>query len=264
MTITALFLAASAALTLPVGGEGWRKVDVTLEARALDASRTFEANPELEIMQGDRVMPSFVLIAQGADGKRVGRSGSFRNIVWSGEWRPYVRRLWVPPLAKELRLDPGKSCAVRNVRVAASAEKGIAVNGDFALGPFNYSGIAGCDRHLCIERGADGRGLFNTCPDGAASTEAMPVRPGKHRIGVRWSNPTKKSLRVHVCFYDAKGAKAGDFVWKPRKAALKKGEKAPEWTENAYDFGVPAGVDSLTATFYEGCVESYSVVRTED
>lgn len=266
LCVAAVALAAPAAARLkaPSPGPGWRKVRLEYEARVSDDA-TFEAHPEYEAMP--RLAPMHCCGVRMLPETAFSGIGAFRHFVWSGEWRAYAREMWLPPGVEELKVEFKGAVETRGLRLVDADDGRIEVNGDFGLGPHNYSGLRHNDRNGRVEAAEDGAGLLNNCPGGATGTEPFPLAAGvKYRLVVEWSNfyQTSPSMRVSQYFYDAGGlvVKPLSFSWYARAP---KGHGRPEggWMTATNTFVAGEGVVAGGVTFYEGLVKSYRIDKAE-
>ena len=250
LALAAAGVSQAASQEFPVAGEGWRKVRVGFMARVTD-ERCFESNAMLRVWQSHARLPVYSVqqASSKPDAKLINRRGNFRSYIFSSAWRPYVRELWVEPEADKVTLKtPDAGVEVKDVRMKVVNDGKIAINGDFRLGPFNYSGIAGVERVGRIEEGEGGRGRLNANPLGAIITEPVPLKPDtEYRITMQWTNPGEKGMRVHNYFLGKDGKKVYDFHWYCNAKT------------SSCTFRTKSDVAAMNLCIYHGIVTAYSI-----
>lgn len=251
----------------PLSGTGWRKVRVTFEARVNDA-RCHESNALYCVAENSANLRRYQ-VAQASSDKSVRflcGSRGFRPYLTSAEWRTFGRELWAEPQADKVVLtypSARDGVEVRNIRFTPVRDDNLAVNGDFSLGPYNYSGIKAAYRAGRVEPGRDGHAQFNMAPMGAAHLEPVPVRPETtYRITFVWNNPVEKRMRVNNSFLGADGKPVYEFHWycaKSQKTGRTPSEPEPEWFTSEQVFTTKPGVVALSVQPYHGIVRSYRI-----
>ncbi len=224
----------------------FRRLLVTFRARVA-GDQTIEKNPLCGLAPELSNLPEYQVVAKKQDGTAI-RSMKFRQTLTSGEWRTYQLLAYLPPAAKTLAMTFQTNAApeihLAEITFAWHQQDTILHNGDFALGPHNYSGWAGYERMGALEVADNGHTVLNTMPNGAFYTEPFPLTPGQnYRLVITWSEQ-KDELRVSPSFYDADGNRIKNYTWKA-PAPRHKDEPIRVATN---DFQFPR--DAVTASIY--------------
>ncbi len=253
-------------------GNGWRKIAVAFRAR-LGGENTIENNPLYLIAPAMANLPLYT--ARQADSQKrtnvfMRNPQFFRAFLLSSKWMEYSRVFYAEPNAESLQIVLAPESAgelfLGEITVSEIHDGRIEANGDFALGPYNYSGIAGFERSAIMEKGKDGRGQLNTSAGGAAYTEVFPLKPNtKYRLSVEWNNYRKDQMRVHNYFKDENGKTVQNYAWMCRKPpAKRRNPKLPPVPESeryvsSNEFVTNGKIACAYIYFYEGIISGYKI-----
>ena len=236
----------------------FRRLQVTFRARVI-GDHTIEKNPLCGIAPELSNLPEYQVVAKNQDGTAI-RTMKFRQALTSGDWYSYRLLAYLPPAAKTLEMtfltNAAPEIHLAEITFSWHRQDAILHNGDFSLGPHNYSGWAGYERMGALEQDGNGKTVLNTMPNGAFYTERFPLTPGQnYRIIITWSEQDNE-LRVSPSFYDANGNRIKNYTWKT--PAPRKNSEPLRVATN--DFKFPEDAVTASIYIYAGIIHKVEVI----
>lgn len=236
----------------------FRRLQLTFRARVL-GDTTWEENPFNQIAPELTEAPNYQVQVKDKNQTRI-MNLTFRQHLYSNQWQDYTLLSYLPPAAHSLELsfNPRRAPEFHLSEITFSWRKQDAIlhNGDFALGPANYSGWSGMERMGALETDDHGKTVLNTMPNGTFRTEQFPLTAGeKYQLNITWSEQPKE-LRVLVAFQDQDGKRLKSHTWKtqvPRK-------NPPPVHFSSHVFRCPEQTATATVLFYSAIVHAIEVL----
>ncbi len=236
----------------------FRRLQIAFRARVL-GEHTLEQNPLCGLAPELSNLPEYQVVVRDTDGATL-RTMRFRQHLVSADWRDYLLLAYLPPEARSLEMtfltNAAPEIHLGDIAFAWRQQDAILHNGDFALGPHNYSGWAGFERMGALELADDGKTVLNTMPNGAFYTERFPLTPGQnYQVSITWSEKPRE-LRVSHSFYDAGGKRIKHYTW---KTPVRRKDLEPIRT-STNEFRFPEGAVTASIYIYAAIIHAVEIV----